>query len=336
MPITRPYLVLTAAALLLSVLFLVLEEPAAGSTSIWTSVFLDIQTVQRDLHRELAAAMRAVQEHGVEAGYALVGLSFLYGVFHAAGPGHGKVVISTYLLTQESQMRRGLVLSLLASLCQGLTAIVAVTATVEVLGLTLRQSQGTATHLETLSYALVALLGLMLVASRVRQLVRWRRGNGAHAHHHHHDHPHDHHTHDGAANHAHGPACNHAHAPTLRELETPLSWHGLAGMVASIGVRPCSGAILVLLVAYSVDLRIAGMTAVMAMSLGTAITVSLLAVLSVYARKGALWIASRLPDSATRLALAVDVIAVLGGGVIFIAGALMLQGALSAPVHPLR
>ena len=107
-------------------------------------------------------------------------------------------------------------------------------------------------------------------------------------------------------------------------------------MVASIGVRPCSGAILVLLVAYSVDLRIAGMIAVMAMSLGTAITVSLLAVMSVYARKGALWIASRLPDSATRLALAVDVIAVLGGGVIFVAGALMLQGALSAPVHPLR
>jgi len=63
---------------------------------------------------------------------------------------------------------------------------------------------------------------------------------------------------------------------------------------------------------------------------------SLLAVLSVYARKDALWIAVRLPDNATRLALAVDVIAVLGGGVIFVAGALMLQGALSAPVHPLR
>ena len=70
--------------------------------------------------------------------------------------------------------------------------------------------------------------------------------------------------------------------------------------------------------------------------MGAAITVSLLAVLSVYARKDALWIAGRLPDSATRLALTVDVIAVLGGGVIFVAGALMLQGALSAPVHPLR
>ena len=51
---------------------------------------------------------------------------------------------------------------------------------------------------------------------------------------------------------------------------------------------------------------------------------------------GLMLVASRLPDSATRLALAVDVIAVLGGGVIFVAGALMLQGALSAPVHPLR
>jgi nickel/cobalt exporter len=84
-----------------------------GGGGFWSNVALDIQAAQRDLHRQLAAAMEAVQRQGATAAGALVVLSFLYGVFHAAGPGHGKVVISTYLMTQESQLRRGVVLSML-------------------------------------------------------------------------------------------------------------------------------------------------------------------------------------------------------------------------------
>ena len=73
--------------------------------------------------------------------WALVAHSFLYGVFHAAGPGHGKIVISTYILTNESQLRRGLLLSISCSLCQGLAAIVAVDLTAELLSTTLRQAE---------------------------------------------------------------------------------------------------------------------------------------------------------------------------------------------------
>jgi ABC-type nickel/cobalt efflux system permease component RcnA len=69
-------------------------------------------------------------------------------VFHAAGPGHGKVVISTYLLTQESHLRRGVALSLVASLAQGITAILIVESTVGLLGLTLRRAEATATGFE--------------------------------------------------------------------------------------------------------------------------------------------------------------------------------------------
>lgn len=313
------------------------------SDAVGSALVLEIQSVQRDLHRQLASAMHSVQAHGLQAGYALVGLSFLYGVFHAAGPGHGKVVISTYLLTQESQLRRGLLLSLVASLCQGLTAVVVVALVAGVLDLTLRQAQGTAAGLETLSYALVALLGMALMASRARQLLRRSGRTGAlpgseHDDHHHASghHAGGHHEHE---HHGHGAdcaSCGHAHGPTAKDLEAPLSWHGLAGMIASIGVRPCSGAILVLLVAFSLDLRLAGILAVMAMSLGTAITVSGLAVLSVYARKGALRVASLIPNSTGRLSVAVDLVAVVGGGVILLAGVLMLQADLSTPAHPLR
>jgi len=332
-PLARRNLLVAAAIVVLAaglaVPFSALPDGAPG---LWSGLVLEMQTVQRDLHRQLAAAMQAVQAEGAAAASTLVVISFLYGVFHAAGPGHGKVVISTYILTQESQLRRGLLLSLVSSLCQGLTAILAVTATAVLLGFTLRQAQGTAIALETVSYGLVALVGLTLVASRAQRLLRRRRGpmprgRGDAPHHA----PGHHHEHDGA-----GPDCGHAHGPSRRDLDAPLSWRGLAGMVASIGLRPCSGAVLVLLVAYSLGLHWAGVGAVLAMSLGTAITVSLLATLSVYARKGALRLAAVIPDRAARLSIALDLVAILGGLVILTAGILMLQAALTAPAHPLR
>lgn len=315
------------------VLFFATQSSEAGS--FWSGIVLEIQAIQRDLHRQLAAAMQAVQAEGSTAAGTLIFLSFLYGVFHAAGPGHGKVVISTYLLTQESQLRRGLFLSLFASLFQGLTAIVVVEATVGLLGLSFRQAQGTATNIEILSYALVALVGLILIVTRGRRLALWRRNRKittlqtAHAHNHEHNHGQDHSLNDTHA------ACGHSHSVSQSDLETPLSWRGLAGMVISIGLRPCSGAVLILLVAYSLDLRLAGLAAVLAISLGTALTVSLLATLSVYARKGALRLAKLLPDEATNISVIIDLIAVLGGTFILTVGILLFQAAWTTPTHPL-
>lgn len=322
---------LAVLATAVGVLFVAQSDAAAG---LWSGFLVgEVQAIQRDLHRQLAAAMRAVRAEGPAAAWALVVLSFLYGVFHAAGPGHGKVVISTYILTQESQLRRGLLLSLIASLCQGLTAVVAVSATVGLLSLSMRQAQGAATALESLSYGLVALVGLTLVASRVRRLAKRHRhepkltddGDTRSRE------PVHHHGHVAACT-----SCGHSHGPSLRDLDRPLSWRGLVGMVASIGLRPCSGAVLVLLVAYSLNLRWVGVGAVLAMSLGTAITVSLLAVLSVYARKASLRLAALLPDRTARIATAVDIAGLVGGVIIFLAGALLLQSAWGTPTHPLR
>ena len=114
-------------------------------------------------HRELAATLQAVQEDGATAAAWLITLSFVYGVLHAVGPGHGKVVITTYLMTQRSRLARGIGLSVLTSLFQGFTAIAAVGIGVIVVGQSLRQAQSTADHLELVSYALVALAGLVLI-----------------------------------------------------------------------------------------------------------------------------------------------------------------------------
>ncbi len=310
----------------------------------WSALALEIQTIQRDLHRELAAAIALARDGGPAAAWLLVGLSFLYGVFHAAGPGHGKVVISTYLLTQESELRRGLLLSLAASLVQGLSAILIVEATVRVLGLTMRQAQGAVPTLEAASYALVALLGAALVLSRGRRLIR--SASAADQRHDHHHHDHHHHDPDHHGTHHHGPhpsgphhhgheACGHSHGPSREDLTRSLGLREFAALVLSIGIRPCSGAILVLVVAYSMGLRGIGMGAVMAMSLGTAITVGALASLSVFARDLARRMAARMPDHSGRLSLAGEAVAVLGGTAILMLGILLLQAALSTPAHPL-
>lgn len=305
---------LVSAGLVVVMVFVIVS---ASGDDLWLRLMLWIQSMQRDLHDRLGFAVRAVNEQGAWAAWSLIGLSFLYGVFHAAGPGHGKVVIATYLLTQESEMRRGVMLSFLAALTQGIVAIVVVEVTVTLLDLPLRGAQKTAAHFETASYAAVALLGAVLVFSASRRLLRRGRNN---------------HKHGTGPGHEH---CGHSHGPTPDELKAHASWRKGFAVILSVGLRPCSGAILVLLLAYALHLTWSGMAAVLAMSLGTALMVSALAVLAVYARGFSLQLAERLPDSGRRFAGAIDTIALAGGLIVLALGLSLLHMALTVPAHPL-
>ena len=302
---------------------------------LWSRFLLEVQSAQRSLHRELAAALQTVREHGAAAAGWLVALSFVYGVLHAVGPGHGKVVISTYLLTQRSRLGRGILLSVLTSLFQGFTAIVAVSLGVAVLGQSLRHSQSTADDLELLSYALVAIAGLVVVISRIRRLATWWPPGlwqpNAKAPVHSHSDGHVEHVHAGP-----GGCCGHAHGPSPELIDTPLSWRAIAGMALAVGIRPCSGAIVVLLVAHSLQLHWIGAAAVLAMSIGTALAVSVLAALAVYARAFAIGVSARLPGGGGGAGVVLELVALLGGAVIFGMGLLLFQAAWTAPVHPLR
>ncbi len=133
-------------------------------------------------------------------------------------------------------------------------------------------------------------------------------------HHHHHHHHH------------HGSHCGHSHGPDWAAMETPLSLRTLVGVILSIGIRPCSGALLVLLAAYALDMRWAGIATVFLMSLGTGLALSALAAFSVYARRLSLRLAASLPAEGSRVADLIDVAAVLGGAVIFLCGLFLLWG----------
>ena len=299
--------------------------PSAQSLrGLWVSTVVYVQQKQRELHRELVAAIKTLRREGPAAAWPLIVLSFLYGVFHAAGPGHGKAVISTYLLTHKSALRRGIWLSTAASFTQGLTAVLLVLLLVGVIGWTRSDAHGTVGTLETVSFALIALLGLGLAGRALwslwRGVIRPAAGGPAAA---------------GGLPHGHGhgggaTCCGHAHAPNPAQIAQPLSLKTFGAIVLSIGIRPCSGAVLVLLFAEVLGLRWAGIAAVLAMSLGTAITVSALAILAVNARH----LASLVAGDGRYFALAGQAIAMLGGIVITALGASLFLGSLG-PSHPL-
>lgn len=310
--------ILAFAAALIGIVLLLLLSEMPHLFGRWGALVGDMQALQRDLHRGLADAVRAVEREGFVAAWSLIGLSFLYGVFHAAGPGHGKLIIATYLATHESRLKQGIWLAISSALVQGGTAVLVVEATVALLGSSLGDANKTALQLESVSYALVALLGGFLMVSAARRL--WS------GHHHNHHHQHE----DGAHDH-HG----HAHMPAPGDVPERMSFRQTLWIVLSIGIRPCAGAILVLIFAYVLQLRFAGITAVFAMSIGTAITVALLAAVSVYARQVAVRLSDRLPDGSVRVATLFNALALIGGLIVLLLGIALFQSVQAVVDHPI-
>jgi nickel/cobalt transporter (NicO) family protein len=260
------------------------ESPAeVGGLTGW------ILAKQAEFYRMFSGLIRASKSDG-SAAYTLLGISFLYGIFHAAGPGHGKAVISSYLVANNETWRRGIVLSFASAILQAFTAIALVGIAAALLGATAKAMGNTVRVIEIVSYGLIVAIGLRLLWVKGRAFLKLlrddARGHDAHNHPHAHGHSHDHaHGHDH--HHEHGDeasAWGHAHAPEPREL-TGQHWlrHGLSAIVA-VGLRPCSGAIIVLVFALAQGLFWIGVASTFLMGLGTAITVAAIATLAVGAR----------------------------------------------------
>jgi nickel/cobalt transporter (NicO) family protein len=256
--------------------------PEVGGFAGW------ILAEQAKFYRMLSGLIRAAKADG-SAAYTLVGISFIYGIFHAAGPGHGKAVISSYLVANDETWRRGVILSFAAAVLQALTAIAIVGIAAVLLGATAKAMGNTVRVVETASYALIILIGLRLLWVKGRSFLHLLRGQTHEQHHEHghahdHAHTHDHHHHDHSHGEEEASAWGHAHAPEPAELKGP-HWlkRGLAAIVA-VGLRPCSGAIIVLVFALAQGLFWIGVVSTFVMGLGTAITVAAVATVAVGAR----------------------------------------------------
>ena len=268
---------------------------------------------QSAFYQAISKAVRDAKSDGT-AVLGLVGLSFLYGVFHAAGPGHGKAVIASYMIANESALRRGTLIAFLAAALQGLVAIAIIGIIAVVLHGTARDMTAAGGYIELLSYAAIAALGLWLVWRKGRSFLFAFRASPMTA----------------DAVHVHDENCGHMHMPDPAMLSRPMLLKDLAATVLAAGLRPCTGAILVLVYALSQGIFAIGILAVGAMSLGTAITTSALAALAVFAKMLALRFASggsRRSEIATRgleLAAAI-VVTLLGAGLLL--GFVESQGA---------
>jgi len=231
-----------------------------------------IYAMQRDFYQSLTAALGGLRSDN-NAIWVLGTLSFLYGVFHAAGPGHGKVVISSYVLATGREVWGGIAMSFAAALVQATVAVAFVLIAAQILGWTSLAMSDAAWWLTTGSYTLVTLLGVWLVVRRLFGLG-------------HHHHSHDHHAH---GHHDHADDHGHHHAVTPADLRG--SWRDIIGVVLAVGLRPCSGALVVLVFALSQGVLLAGISAAYLMALGTALTVAALASLAIVIKDGGLRLA---------------------------------------------
>jgi ABC-type nickel/cobalt efflux system permease component RcnA len=270
--------------------------------------------LQTAFNLQLTASLKALTS-GSGAFWWLGGVSFLYGIAHAAGPGHGKVVISSYLVANEERLRRGVLIAFLAAFVQALVAVGIIGAMAAILDMTSAAITDAAKFFEAGSFALVALLGLYLLVRKGREAWTTFRSGDSHTRHHHAESP--------SALRG-GASCHQHHVPLAAEKP---GIAGAAAAVLSVGIRPCSGALVVLVFALAQGVFWAGVASTFLMALGTAITVAALAALTV----GAKDVARRLTQGDGRRAGQV-MLALEGVAALFITllGAALFAGSISA------
>jgi len=246
--------------------------------------------IQTKLNREITATLRdAKSDRSIWPGLMIIALSFAYGVFHAAGPGHGKMITTTYFLSRDAGWRQGVAMGSLIAGVQAVTAIVLVGGLTLILNLGPAAITQNGLVLEAVSYALIAGLGT-LMCLRILQGRDDCCDHGGHTHHDHHHHTHDHghdhnHAHDLAHEHQHDhqdTGHHHAHS-TAAPAQT--RWQMIASGIV-VGLRPCTGSILVLLFTMANGMFLIGVGSAFAMALGVALTISLIGLAAIGIRTG--------------------------------------------------
>jgi nickel/cobalt exporter len=285
---------------------------ALGLAVVWATGGLGwletaVRAAQKAAQSSLAGALRALKGGQPGAWAGLMAVCFTYGFLHAAGPGHGKLVIGGYGMAARIKVWPLIALALVSSLAQALVAVLLVLGGVLVLGWGRERLQGVSdTVLAPLGTWLIIGLGLWIMGRGVLRAWRVATARDVAARGHDHGHVHDEH-------------CGHAHGPTVEQVSALRTWRQGAMLVGAIAIRPCTGALFVLIVTQSMGIGLAGVAGALAMGLGTATVTALVAVMAVWAREGAL---VNLPGAG--LARALPVVEVVAGALIVLAAAMLL------------
>lgn len=251
--------------------------------------------------------------------WGLLGLGALYGVAHAAGPGHGKAIIASYVTANDKALRRGIVLAFLAAILQAAVAVALVSVLAIIFNVTAPVMNNAADWLALASDLGVAAIGAYLVWSKGGALLRalklrfqrreliaasalyagapWQSAqpkatlSAFRA------------AEPGVA--AVDPDCGHLHTLDAAALGEGFTWRGAITTVIAAGSRPCSGALLVLVFTLAQGLFWAGIATTFAMAFGTAVTTGAIAAAAALFKAAAMRAAS---GDETRLALTARVV----------------------------
>tara|TARA_B100001059_G_scaffold224258_1_gene250131 strand:- start:552 stop:1667 length:1116 start_codon:yes stop_codon:yes gene_type:complete len=284
--------------------------------SMWPSLVISSIQWQREVNSELADLLYDAKSNPWGAGSYLIGFSFIYGMLHSLGPGHGKVIVSTYLATHPTKAKASLVLTVVSALLQALVAILLVSVLIWGFSASMRVVNDKANMFVSLSFALVAIVGALICWKALKNIYSTMRkpklkvkaittlatdtssvmsvrpsisvqspiaprssvsADSAilnptnalqpveHAH----------------ADHSHTDCgCGHQHVADPEAINKASTIREYAGIIVTIGVRPCTGAIMVLLFANMVGLYWMGVLSALAMAVGTALTTSLIAMMT--------------------------------------------------------
>ncbi len=203
---------------------------------------------------------------GKHAQLIILGVCFLYGILHALGPGHGKVVVSTYLATSNTKFKAGIFITVCAAILQAIVAVTLVSVFLFVLKETMHKLNATVNDLTIYSGGVVGILGVQLIYKAIKSF--YVSYSSIHPD-----------KHDGQC------GCGHNHSADPEKLSAASSLKEYLMIILSIGLRPCSGSILVLFFSSLTHLYWIGIIGTFLMSIGTAITTSTIAFLTVSGRK---------------------------------------------------
>jgi ABC-type nickel/cobalt efflux system permease component RcnA len=280
------------ALILVAVLLFAIGSAAFPSVMDWAA------TQQRAFQNEMATAVRAIK-FGAPVGWAALLLAAgAYGVVHAAGPGHGKYLIGGVGLGSAVPASRMIALAVASSLAQAIWAVVLVYGGFWLLQLSADNMTVLAEQwLAPASYLSIAVVGIVVALRGLHIIISRKSEVPEHA------------GHGGDG----GGGCGHAHGPDPDQVASLQTFREAVALVASIAIRPCTGAIFLLVIAWQLDIKAAGFAATVAMGLGTAILTSAVAISSVALRDMAIFSGGR----AGAIGIAAPILQIIAGVMIF-------------------
>ncbi|WP_172379362.1 nickel/cobalt transporter [Vibrio sp. Vb339] len=324
--------------------------------SMWPSLVISSIQWQREVNSELADLLYEAKSNPWGAGSYLIGFSFIYGMLHSLGPGHGKVIVSTYLATHPTKAKASLVLTVVSAFLQALVAILLVSVLLWGFSASMRVVNDKANMFVSLSFALVAVVGALICwkalknihstmrkpqpTLRVKAITPLATGtassvpvrtpmalrssgsmvmgatNALQAA----DHTHADHSHADCG-------CGHQHVADADAINKASTLREYAGIIVTIGIRPCTGAIMVLLFANMVGLYWMGVLSAFAMAVGTALTTSLIAMMTLTGKHLVKrYLAAGNKNSSESLKVAGHYLQLFGGILLVLIGLLLMSG----------